>query len=297
MAGVAGLAAMVLVAHAGCIGVNIDNRPARFVETRSITAGAAPAIAVRGSNGAIHVRTTDAAAAPSETAGQITIVARIAAVSPERLAAARVVSDLQDDGTLLITVAWPDERAVSNESCSFEITVPGALQSIRCNTSNGEVRVAHISGDATLGTSNGRIVVEDHRGAVHASTSNGAISMKRVLGDVEARTSNGAIDLSEVGGGVVALTSSGRVSLALAPEAPGMVRVQTSNGPVSLTLPANYAGRVSLSTSNGSIRVPRASNLHDLDTGRNHARFSIGEGNSISSVMTSNGAIELRIAQ
>jgi hypothetical protein len=294
------LATVFVLGSAGCIVIGGSPEP-QFRETRTSTLPPVAAIEVKSSNGGIVVRraqpTTHPAASPTiNSASQTIVTANVAARTAERLAGTRVVSEVQPDGTLLISVAWPNNKPLSNESCSFDITVPSDMRSIRCNTSNGEIRMTQLAGEANIGTSNGKIVVEDHVGVVRASTSNGAVTLKRVTGDVDVHTSNGAVDLSEIGGAVEAHTSNGRVDLALATQATRSVNVRTSNGAVNVTLPASYAGRVDVSTGNGAIRFPGGPSVRSFSTSRNHASFTIGEGSATSTIVTSNGDVDLKMA-
>jgi hypothetical protein len=287
--------ALILIAalvglKTGCIAVNVGtggSEPAKYKETRAITAPAAAAAAISTRNGSINVRRGDG----PETA----VTAKIAATTSQRLHDTRVVAEIQPDGALLVTVKWPDDQPRNNESCAFEIILPAATAAVTADTSNGAIDLANLSGLARLRTSNGRITVADHAGSVHASTSNGAVELKEIAGDAEARTSNGAIELREVGGRVTAHTSNGRVTVALRPGSAGPIDVQTTNGSAELTLPPSYCGRFSLSTSNGSVSYPKPPAVQDLQAGRHHANFVMGDGTVASTVTTSNGSIDVRL--
>ena len=87
-----------------------------------------------------------------------------------------VTAERGADGTLLITVRWPDGKRQSNEACSLDIKVPDAV-GVRLFTSNGDIDAKGLAGAATLQTSNGDVVVTDHAGNVEAHDSNGTISL------------------------------------------------------------------------------------------------------------------------
>ena len=245
------------------------SEPAKYKETRTITAPAAPAAAISTRNGPITLRRGDAP--------QTAITAKIAATTPQRLKETRIVAEIQPDGGLLIAVKWPDDQPRKNVSCAFDVTLPAATAAVNAETSNGPIDLAHLSGPARLRTSNGPITVKDHAGSV------------------DARTSSGAIELREVGGRVIAHTSNGQVTVALRAGATGPIDVQTSNGSADLTLPPTYQGRFSLSTSNGSIHYPKPPAVQDVQAGRDHASFVIGQSTTASTVTTSNGSIDVRL--
>jgi DUF4097 and DUF4098 domain-containing protein YvlB len=224
------------------------------------------------------------------------VTAHLALSSRERLDAARVRADLQNDGTLLVHVEWPGGQPRDDESCSFELTVPkSTTNGVTVKTSNGAIDLADLAGPARLDTSNGRIAVAAHAGGVHAATSNGAIELSNITGSADARTSNGAITLRGIAARAIAHTSNGRVLVTLAANNASAIDVQTSNGSADVTLPANYAGRMSISTSNGSIYFPKDRPLRILDFDKQHVSFQIGDSSVASSVSTSNGSVDVRM--
>lgn len=285
------LAMLLVLPKVGCVAINLSgsSTPANCKETRTLTAPAAVGVVVRTQNGAVTVKRGEGA----ETA----VVAHLAATTKERLADTRLVVEPQADGALLVTVAWPDGKALGNEGCGFEVTVPSMTNGVRVTTTNGAVTLASLSGPARLNTTNGRIVVTDHRGPVEAHTTNGAISLTDVTGDVDAHSTNGKVEMTGVAGRATAHTTNGAVRVGLAGGAAGPVDIRTTNGSAELTIPSGYAGRFALSTSNGSMRYPGGPLVHDVSAGRTHASFTIGAGSAESTVATSNGSIEVRIAE
>lgn len=283
----AALVGSLVLLKLGCVSIN-GGGP-RFEETRTVTVPGARAVDVRTQNGAVTVRHGESP--------ETLVTAHLAACNKERLAEARVVVERQGEGGLLITVAWPDGKPLSNEACSFDVVVPTVTDKVDVTTSNGAVTLASLSGRARVHTSNGRIEVMNHRGPVDAQTSNGAIGLTNVTGDVDASTSNGRIELAAVTGRVVALTSNGAIRVALAQGAAGPLNVGTSNGAVDVTVPQGFEGKFSLGTTNGSVRFPSGAAVHDVVAGKTHAAFAIGAKGEESKVTTSNGAIDVRIAE
>jgi hypothetical protein len=274
----------------GCVAVNLGggSPAARFEETRALTAPAASAVVVRTQNGFIALR--------RGTSPDTAVTATLRAQTKERLAAARVVADRQPDGALLLAVEWPGGRPLGSEACSFDVTLAAVTDAVTADTTNGAITLASLSGPARLHTTNGRVAVDDHRGDVTAVTTNGAVVLTRVTGDADAHTTNGAVELRDVGGRATAHTTNGRVTVALAGGA-GPVDVCTTNGSADVTLPKSFAGRLSLATSNGAIRYPAAApTLHDLSRSRTSASFSLGDNAASSTVQTTNGSIDVRLA-
>jgi hypothetical protein len=284
------LAGVLVLSRAGCVSVGGGwGSGPRYEETRTVTVPGTRALDVRTENGAVTVRRGDSP--------ETVVTAHLVARSKDRLAAARVVAERQGDAGLLVTVAWPGGRALSDEGCSFEVVVPGVTEKVDVATSNGAASLVSLSGQARVRTSNGRIEVTGHRGAVDAQTSNGAIGVSDVAGDVDASTTNGRVEMNGVAGRVVARTSNGAVRVALAPGAAGPVEVGTTNGAVDVTLPRGFEGRFSLATTNGSVRYPSGPAVHDVVAGKTHAAFAIGGKGGESRVTTSNGAIVVRLPE
>jgi hypothetical protein len=262
--------------------------PAAFRETRTITSEYRPGMPLRVDtrNGSIEVRRADVP--------EVRITARLRARTEDRLRGTRIVAGRETDGTLYVGVRWAYERRYGNEGCSFEILVPEA-SGLRLETSNAPIRVAGTSGTADLDTSNGEIVAEDHAGELQARTSNGPIRLRRVGGDVVARTSNGPIEVVEASGPVEADTSNARVVIRLDDAATGPIRAATSNGRIDLDVGAGFRGDLRIETSNGRIRVDPDRGVRLLSMSRDAARIRIGEPGPLSTAVTSNGSVSIRI--
>jgi len=251
---------------AGCSGW----QPARFQTTRqsSISAMDGSAIDVKTANGHVYLtQQTDQSS--------VTVDAVFKLRTQERADAVDILAEYQPDGTLEVRVLWPDGSRMGNESCSFDITLPGAA-GVTVRTSNGAIRLTGLSGTAILKTSNGRVNVLGFSGDVIARSSNGRINIEGAVGSVDASTSNG------------------RVIVELVDDATGPVTISSSNGSVELIAGSGFEGYVSASTSNGSIHV-EGSGLDELKTSRRHASFHVGDSDAQSKISTSNGSVTIRI--
>jgi len=203
---------------------------------------------------------------------QVTVTAKIRATTDERLKAARVVTERDADGTLRVTVEWPDNKRRGSEGCSFDIAIPDAI-GVTAQSSNGGITLRGLAGDADLRSSNGEIDVRDHDGAVRARTSNGGIELVNVT-KVDADSSNGSVNIR------------------LRSDATGPVRADTSNGNVTLEVGPAFAGEVVCSTSNGSIRDRTGRATSTTQHSNKRATFRFGDGGQ-STLDTSNGTITI----
>src|SRR5437868_6308932 len=106
---------------------------AEFKETRHMTLVHQPgaALKVTSGNGAVTVK--------RGSVTDVQIDAEIRCTSEERLAQTKIVAE-RVDGKLNIEVAWPGGRAMNNEGCRFDITVPDA-RGVQVSTSNGSIAV------------------------------------------------------------------------------------------------------------------------------------------------------------
>jgi len=220
---------------------------------------------VRTENGGVVV---DTAPGPS-----VVVVADLFATTAERLAAAKVVSVREGNGTLSFDVEWPSGRRPS-EGCAFRVTVPDA-KGVVVESSNGaiEVRGDAIVGGARLETSNGSVTVQTRNDAVVAHTHNGAVKVTGTHRTVEAESSNGAIE-------------------AVVGEGPA--RLKTSNGRVRLALGSAFKGAIDAETSNGAIETPGLEGRSDVTIDRpskRRAHVVVGSGGEPSTIRTSNGSV------
>jgi hypothetical protein len=257
-----------------------------YEETRAsqVASAAGKAVDVRTTNGAVTLERADRS--------DVQITAKLVSPSKERLAEAEVVTDRREDGTLLVYVAWPGDRSLSREGCTFDIKLPGAT-GVKIESSNGAIRVDGLGGAANLETSNGSITVTGFDGPVTAHSSNGKIVVRDIEGRADVRTSNGSIEISGVAGGVHAESSNGGVAVTLRPEAMGPVEAHTSNGSITLEIGPAFAGELSAQTSNGGLHLADlgatvvSMNKHD-------AVLRFGTGGERSRLTTSNGSVVIR---
>ena len=240
--------------------------PARHRETRTLERPhqEGGSLAVHTVNGAIRVRRDQAEA--------VTIRARIAALTRERLEGVEVLAERDPGGLLTIEARWPAPGRRNNEGCSFEVTLPGA-KGVVLETRNGAIHLEGLEGRARLATSNGGVRVPSHRGSLEIETSNGSVQARVPAGPVRVRTSNGSVTVAA---------------------GTGPVEVETSNGGVRLTAGPAFAGELALSTSNGRIDLPDRELVEVLRKSRNRVRLRLGRGNGESRIATTNGSILVR---
>jgi DUF4097 and DUF4098 domain-containing protein YvlB len=240
---------------------------------------------VESANGSITVQKTER--------DNVQIVAHLRAISPERLEAAKTIIERKDDKTLAIRVAWPEDKRLGNEGCSFEIHIPDAV-GLHLKTSNGKLQAVGLRGNAELRTSNGRVEIQDHSGPVIAKSSNGNIVVKGVSGAIDTETSNGKITIVGAPDSVRAKSSNGALRISFAPESTGPIDAHTSNGTVELELGTSFAGHLSLTTSNGSIELSELPSAQLVSSGKKHTELAFGDADHKSEVRTSNGSIRVR---
>jgi len=204
---------------------------------------------------ALSVRTDNGTVRVSQAQGnEVHIEATIRARSDERLAATTLNVDRDDQGTLHVAPAWPDNERETDEGCDFTITVPD-MEGIRVVTGNGDIDLQNLAGDAVLETANGDVTVHDQDGAVDARTNNGCITLEGVQGAAIARANNGRVAIREARGAVEVKTSNAAVDVGLTPDNEGPVDVDTNNAMVSLSVGSAFKGALSLSTSNGKVHT------------------------------------------
>lgn len=273
--------AAMLVAGAGCA------QQARFKHSMDVRSphAASSAIEARTENGSI---TVSKAGVPD-----VEVHADIRAVTQARADATVVTAEREGDGSLLISVKWPEGKRQSNEACSLDIKVPDAV-GVRLFTSNGDIDAKGLAGAATMETSNGAIIVTDHAGDVAARSSNGDVTLTRV-GGVDAHTSNGHVEVHGTTGAVKVETSNGGVTIVLDAGNAGPVDAHSSNGSIRMEVGAGFAGVVEVETSNGSIDVTGAGPVQIANSGKHRSTLTFGPnggaGVGKSRLETSNGTV------
>ncbi|MFB6188255.1 MAG: DUF4097 domain-containing protein [Halapricum sp.] len=162
------------------------------------------------------------------------------------------------------------------KSVSVDLTLylPENVPVERAKTSNGDVTVQEVGGDATLQTTNGDVRADGVDGYVTLRSGNGDVTARGVTGLDGARTSNGSVDVE---------VSAMR----------GDVRAETTNGNVRVAVPEDLNAVVNLQTKNGDVGY---SGL-DLDVSvkrSTHIKGTLGTGGDELRAETTNGDVRLR---
>jgi DUF4097 and DUF4098 domain-containing protein YvlB len=201
-----------------------------------------------------------------------------------------------------------------NMGAKYFIRVPRQVQLERINSSNGQIRVEDIQGNAHLETSNGGIRLRQFEGRLDARTSNGPVEADSIGGDAVVHTSNGGIRLERVAGSVEAGTSNGGVHVRMSKPKPNdrlvfessngsidlelesldnnEVRVSTSNSSITLRMPASMKARLRASTSNSSITSDFDITTHGT-LRKNQLEGDLNGGGPLIDLRTSNGSIKI----
>lgn len=162
------------------------------------------------------------------------------------------------------------------KSVSVDLTLylPDDVPVERAKTTNGDVTVQEIGGDATLQTTNGDVRADGVDGYVTLRSGNGDVFGRGVTGLDGAETSNGSVDVE-------------------VPATRGDVRAKTTNGDVRVAVPEDLNAVVDLRTTNGDVGY---SGL-DLDVSvdrSTHLRGTLGTGGDELAAETTNGDVRLR---
>lgn len=198
----------------------------------------------------------------------------------DRLAQSELVVDSETSSQLKVSSRFP-EGGYGSDSASITIKVP-ALDLVDIKTSNGQVTV-----DASKSAVNGSVKVV---------TSNGQVQVQHVSGNVDVTSSNSSIEISDVGGTLIGKTTNGSASVKLMPGQQGPIQVKTSNASVALELPSEFSGLVKLDTSNASISIDDPNKvITKNDIRKTEGTITVGNGDSVSEVKTSNGSIKVKI--
>jgi hypothetical protein len=207
----------------------------------------------------------------------VQIVAKISALSAERLAAAKIVTSRGVDDTLTVRCQWPGGQPKPREACSFEVEIPDAV-GVTLYSENGNVRASDLAGQAHLLTTNGNVEVDRHAGPVRAVTTNGTVTLSEVAGPVKAFTANGAIDV------------------ALAPNAVGPIDADGVNSTIKLTVGHAFAGNLTLGATNGSVSIDPSLEARATGNDPHEMQIAFGSGDQKSSATTINGNVRVNVA-
>jgi len=218
------------------------------------------------------------------------------------------------DNSVEVRLVRPSEHR-GGMGAKFFIRVPREILLERINSSNGQIRIEDIHGNAHLETSNGAIRLRQFAGALTARTSNGSIEADSVTGDAVVHTSNGGIRLERVSGSVQAGTTNGGLHIRMAKPKPNdrlvfessngsieldleglensnEVHASTSNASITLRMPAAVKARLRASTSNSSIHTDFDVLTHG-SIGKNHLEGEINGGGPLIDLRSSNGSIKV----
>lgn len=220
-----------------------------------------------------------------------------------------------DDSGVTVRATRPSGFRHGNMGARFSIRVPRQVQLERLNSSNGQIRVEDVQGNARLETSNGALIIRKVEGRLDAHTSNGRVEADTITGDVNLRTSNGSIHVDRISGAIEAITSNGSIHAQIEKPKAGVplsfessngsielevsaledneLRASTSNSSITVRLPASIKAQLRASTSNSSI----TSDFDVLTRGtlsKNHLEGSINGGGPLIHLSTSNASIHLQ---
>lgn len=286
------LLAAVSCTLGGCVMWTNHTATSKVHEVHPHLAGAP--LVVDTHNGSIEI-IADASVADVEIDATLRCGGATQAEADEHLTQA-VVSIVRDSSRRLTIRAILPEDDRGRHGASFVIRLPDA-DGVTATTSNGRIAVTGLAGKLTAETSNGSVVIADHDGPVRIDTSNGSVSAQRIAGALTVDTSNGGVTATDVGGPVKIDTSNGSIAMKLNPEHNGPLHLDSSNGSISATVGTKFAGVIRLDTSNGSITVKDpAGRISSQVIDKSSGQLTIGDGGESSIIDTSNGRIELVIA-
>jgi DUF4097 and DUF4098 domain-containing protein YvlB len=267
----------------------------RAKATRTSTAVhiANTALNVQSRNGFIEV-SADSKLKEVEIVADITCVGDSQSDAEQRLEKATIDISRDTTGALTVKPIFPIAPR-GDDGANIAVRIPDT-KSVVIKTSNGHVTVNATAGGLTITTSNGAVKVTDHRGSAKIETSNGPVTVRKLGGGLTVITSNGGVNATEIGGPADIRTSNGRVALAILPDQAGPISVRSSNGSISATVGKAFASVIRLETSNGSIRVKDPANRAPSKQLQKRAgTITVGKGGSESTLVTSNGSIEIVI--
>lgn len=282
MLGGAALASSLILV--GC-GGSTWAEPYRETRTMIVPHIAGTALNIESANGSVEALSTD----------REDVSVEIVLYSPDlaRLQFAQVNARREAGNTLHIWVDWPEGKRQPSEGASVSINIPDA-RGVTARTSNGQITIAGLGGDADLETSNGTITVDTIDGNVYAKTSNGNLLAEKVSGDIEMYSTNGRINISDAFGSIRAETSNGGAVISTMPGNDGPIRVRTSNGPITLSLGEGLDGVLKCETSNGRVSVSGLPEARLIESSNQRVEIQLGNSDEISALRTSNGSVRVQ---
>lgn len=179
---------------------------------------------------------------------------------------------------------------------SGKITTRNTRGSLSLDTGSGSIQVSEARGDLTADTGSGDITVQNiDGGTLNLDTGSGSVRGSGVEADeLEVDTGSGAIRLDGVTTSRATLdTGSGSVRLGLLSDAEELV-IDTGSGSVTVTVPSTFGARLDLDSGSGGVRVGLP--VTGLESGRNHLRGTVGDGQGTVEIDTGSGSIRIRAA-
>jgi DUF4097 and DUF4098 domain-containing protein YvlB len=205
----------------------------------------------------------------------------------------KVSIEVQNGSEAIIATKVPPAGA--RVAVRYEILVPGSVLVEKVYTTNGDIGMKRVNGDAVVGTTNGNLDLSDLAGTISATSTNGNIIIHDIGNITDLHTTNGQVSgtLGHVTGNpAVISTSNGAVTLVFTRDLSSPLSVSASNGPVAITIPEIFNANVDLSTTNGQILLQGLTVSEVSGTARHQAGV-IGNGGPGLVVTTTNGNIIL----
>ena len=126
------------------------------------------------------------------------------------------------------------------------------VDSLRAQTSAGDVTARSVTGDVEISMSSGRVQLGHVGGSAVVLDSNGDTDIDAVTGTLRVRAANGSIRVERAGAGVDAKTSNG--SIRVGEVVQGSVLVETAMGDLDVGIAENTAAWLEVNTSFGRVR-------------------------------------------
>jgi DUF4097 and DUF4098 domain-containing protein YvlB len=190
----------------------------------------------------------------------------------------------QTSGGVSVTAKQSGWISLGYMTSSVQVQVPKHY-SVELKTSGGDIKVAHLQGNAWGKTSGGDVDVKDVHGPVNMHTSGGDVTVTEIEGKIDIETSGGDVVARTVSGDLDAATSGGGILLE---QITGSTRARTSSGDV---IARNMHGNVDLHSSGGDIRgagidgqIRASTSGGDIDVellGANRGIYATSSGGSI----------------
>lgn len=212
----------------------------------------------------------------------------------------------------VVRVSGPPPSHGGDGRGEMRVRVPRETD-LQLRSTQGEIRVAGVTGNVEAQTLNGAIHVEGAARSVRARTMNGSVVVSGARGEVDLYSASGGVRLTDIEGDATVKALSGGVTLRRVRAS--RVSASTLSGDVLFTGPIRDRGRYELSTHSGSVRfgVPDETDaafeltvrqggidasfpLPGVETSGSERtfRFTLGDGSARVELSTYSGGIELR---